>query len=178
VLHINPFDQPNVQEAKDNTNKVLDAYARAGKLPDVAQADDDALRALLSDKGPPHYVAVLGYVLESSEFDAAVTELRELLRAKTGCSVTFGYGPRFQHSTGQYHKGGPKTGLFLQLVGADEEDVEIPDVGYTFGTLKNAAATGDLQTLREHGLPAERVRLEGDPVAALRALTQKLEELL
>jgi transaldolase / glucose-6-phosphate isomerase len=121
---------------------------------------------------------VLGYVLESSEFDAAVTELRELLRAKTGCAVTFGYGPRFQHSTGQYHKGGPKTGLFLQLVGADEEDVEIPDVGYTFGTLKNAAATGDLQTLREHGLPAERVRLEGDPVEALERLTAKIKEML
>jgi transaldolase/glucose-6-phosphate isomerase len=178
VLDINPFDQPNVQEAKDNTNKVLDAYARDEKLPDVADADDDALRALLSDKGPPHYVAVLGYVPESPEFDAAVAELRELLRAKTGCAVTFGYGPRFQHSTGQYHKGGPKTGVFLQLVGADEEDVEIPEAGYTFGTLKNAAAAGDLQTLRDHGLPAERVRLEGDPVAALRALTQKLEELL
>ncbi|MFL5905653.1 MAG: bifunctional transaldolase/phosoglucose isomerase [Solirubrobacteraceae bacterium] len=178
VLDINPFDQPNVQEAKDNTNKVLEAYARDGKLPDVAEADDDALRALLSDKGPPHYVAVLGYVPESPEFDAAVTELRELLRGKTGCAVTFGYGPRFQHSTGQYHKGGPKTGVVLQLVGADGEDVEIPEAGYTFGTLKNAAATGDLQTLRDHGLPAERVRLEGDPVAALRALTQKLEELL
>ncbi|MFL5875768.1 MAG: bifunctional transaldolase/phosoglucose isomerase [Solirubrobacteraceae bacterium] len=178
VLDINPFDQPNVQEAKDNTNKVLEAYARDRKLPDVAEADDDALRALLSDKGPPHYVAVLGYVPESPEFDAAVTELRELLRGKTGCAVTFGYGPRFQHSTGQYHKGGPKTGVFLQLVGADGEDVEIPEAGYTFGTLKNAAATGDLQTLRDHGLPAERVRLEGDPVAALRALTQKLEELL
>jgi transaldolase / glucose-6-phosphate isomerase len=178
VLDINPFDQPNVQEAKDNTNNVLEAYARDGKLPEVAEADDDALRALLSDKRPPHYVAVLGYVPESPELDAAVTELRELLRARTGCAVTFGYGPRFQHSTGQYHKGGPKTGVFLQLVGADAEDVEIPEVGYTFGTLKNAAATGDLQTLRDHGLPAERVRLEGDPVAALRALTQKLEELL
>src|SRR3954453_16081779 len=178
VLDINPFDQPNVQEAKDNTNKVLEAYARDGKLPDVAEAGDDALRALLSDKGPPHYVAVLGYVPESPGFDAAVSELRELLRAKTGCAVTFGYGPRFQHSTGQYNKGGPKTGVFLQLVGADAEDVEITELGYTFGTLKNAAATGDLQTLRDHGLPAERVRLEGDPVAALRALTQKLEELL
>jgi transaldolase / glucose-6-phosphate isomerase len=178
VLDINPFDQPNVQEAKDNTNGVLEAYARDRKLPDVADADDDALRGLLSDKAPPHYIAVLGYVPESPEFDAAVTALRELLRAKTGCAVTFGYGPRFQHSTGQYHKGGPKTGVFLQLVGADAEDVEIPEVGYTFGTLKNAAATGDLQTLRDHGLPAKRVRLEGDPVAALRALTQKLEELL
>src|SRR3954451_1951553 len=178
VLDINPFDQPNVQEAKNNTNGVLEAYARDGKLPDVADADDDALRGLLSDKAPPHYVAVLGYVPESPEFGAAVTALRELLWAETGCARTFGYGPRFQRSTGQYHKGGPKPCVFLQLVEADAEDVEIPELGYTFGTLKNAAATGDLQTLRDHGLPAERVRLEGDPVAALRALTQKLEELL
>jgi transaldolase / glucose-6-phosphate isomerase len=178
ALDINPFDQPNVQEAKDNTNKVLEAFARDGKLPDVADAGDDDLRALLSGKAPPNYVAVLGYVQESPEFDAAVGELRELVRAKTGCAVTFGYGPRFQHSTGQYHKGGPKTGVFLQLVHDAGEDVEIPEAGYTFGTLKNAAATGDLQTLRDHGLPAERVRLDGDPVAALRTLTQKLEELL
>jgi glucose-6-phosphate isomerase len=178
ALEINPFDQPNVQEAKDNTNKVLAAYAEAGKLPDVAEADDDALRALLVGKAPPHYIAVLGYLQESAAFDAAVADLRELLRAKTGCATTFGYGPRFQHSTGQYHKGGPKTGVFLQLVHDADEDVEIPGAGYTFGTLKNAAATGDLQTLRDHGLPAERVRLAEDPVEALRALTAKLEELL
>jgi glucose-6-phosphate isomerase len=178
VLDINPFDQPNVQEAKDNTNKVLAYYAESGTLPDIAEAGDDALRALLAAKTPPHYVAVLGYLQESDAFDAAVAELRDLLRAKTGCATTFGYGPRFQHSTGQYHKGGPKTGVFLQLVHDGDEDVEIPGAGYTFGTLKNAAATGDLQTLREHGLPAERVRLTGDPVKALRALTAKLEETL
>jgi transaldolase/glucose-6-phosphate isomerase len=178
VLDINPFDQPNVQEAKDNTNKVLASYSESGKLPDIAEADDDALRALLASKTPPHYLAVLGYLQESDAFDAAVGELRDLLRAKTGCATTFGYGPRFQHSTGQYHKGGPKTGVFLQLVHDGDEDVEIPGAGYTFGTLKNAAATGDLQTLREHGLPAERVRLREDPVQALRALTARLEELL
>ena len=178
VLEINPFDQPNVQEAKDNTNRVLKAYAESGALPDVAEADDDTLRALLSDKAPPHYVAVLGYLQESEAFDAAVADLRDVLRRKTGCATTFGYGPRFQHSTGQYHKGGPTTGVFLQLVHDGDEDVDVPGAGYTFGTLKNAAATGDLQTLRNHGLPAERVRLEGDPAEALRALTAKLEELL
>ena len=178
VLEINPFDQPNVQEAKDNTDKVLASYAQTGKLPDIAEADDDALRALLSGKAPPNYIAVLGYLQESAAFDDAVSDLRDLLRAKTRCATTFGYGPRFQHSTGQYHKGGPKTGVFLQLLHDGDEDAEIPGTGYTFGTLKNAAATGDLQTLGDHGLPAERVRLEGDPVAALRALTAKLEELL
>jgi transaldolase/glucose-6-phosphate isomerase len=178
VLEINPFDQPNVQEAKDNTSKVLERYAEAGRLPEVDEADDDALRALLGGKAPPHYVAVLGYVQESEELDAAADELRALLRARTRCATTFGYGPRFQHSTGQYHKGGPKTGVFLQLVHDGDEDVDIPGAGYTFGTLKNAAATGDLQTLRDHGLPAERVRLQGDPVAALRTLTAKLEELV
>jgi transaldolase / glucose-6-phosphate isomerase len=178
VLDINPFDQPNVQEAKDNTNEVLASYAHSGKLPDIADADDDALRALLAAKAPPRYVAVVGYLREADAFDAAMAELRDLLRAKTGCATTFGYGPRFQHSTGQYHKGGPKTGVFLQLIHDGDEDVEIPGAGYTFGTLKNAAAAGDLQTLRDHGLPAERVRLTGDPVQALRALTAKLEELL
>jgi transaldolase / glucose-6-phosphate isomerase len=178
ALEINPFDQPNVQEAKDNTNKVLEDYRANGRLPEIAEADDDALRALLAGKAPPHYVAVLGYVQESPELTAATADLREVLRAKTRCATTFGYGPRFQHSTGQYHKGGPKTGVFLQLVHDGEEDVEIPGAGYTFGTLKNAAATGDLQTLRAHGLPAERVRLRGEPVAAVRALTAKLEEIL
>jgi transaldolase / glucose-6-phosphate isomerase len=178
VLNINPFDQPNVQEAKDNTSKVLASYAETGKLPGIPEADDDALRALLAGKAPPHYIAVVGYLQESEAFDAAVGDLRKLLRAKTGCATTFGYGPRFQHSTGQYHKGGPKTGVFLQLIHDGDEDVEIPGAGYTFGILKDAAATGDLQTLREHGLPAERVHLAGDPVQALRALTAKLEELL
>jgi glucose-6-phosphate isomerase/transaldolase/glucose-6-phosphate isomerase len=178
VLEINPFDQPNVQEAKDNTNKVLDEYKANGRLPEIAEAGDDQLRALLNGKAPPHYVAVLGYLQPSEAFDAAVTELREALRAITGCAVTFGYGPRFQHSTGQYHKGGPKTGVFLQLVHDGGEDVEIPEAGYSFGTLKNAAATGDLQTLRGHGLPAERVRLEGDPAQALRELTRRIEEVV
>jgi transaldolase/glucose-6-phosphate isomerase len=177
VLGVNAFDQPNVQEAKDNTNKVLDEYKANGKLPDVQEADDAAVAKLLDGAAPPHYVAVLGYLEPSARFDQAVAELRAAIRAKTGATTTFGYGPRFQHSTGQMHKGGPKTGIFLQLAHDGPEDVEIPGAGYTFGTLKNAAAIGDVNTLHDHGLPAERVRLEGDSVEALDALTAKIKEL-
>jgi transaldolase / glucose-6-phosphate isomerase len=122
-------------------------------------------------------VAVLGYLAPSDAFDAAVARLREVLRAKTGAAVTFGYGPRFQHSTGQMHKGGPPVGRFLQLVHDAGDDLDIPGEAYSFRTLKHAAATGDLQTLRDHGLAAERVTLEGDPVEALDALTARIESL-
>ena len=163
VLGINPFDQPNVQEAKDNTNRVL----AEGALPDVEPGD---VGELLSGAAPPNYVAIMGYVTPSAEFDAAVAELRATIRARTGCTTTFGYGPRFLHSTGQIHKGGPPTGLFLQLIHDGDEDVEIPEAGYSFGHLKNAQAVGDLLTLRDHGLPAVQVRLEGDPADAVRRL--------
>jgi transaldolase/glucose-6-phosphate isomerase len=176
-LGINPFDQPNVQEAKDNTSKVLEGYSAEGKLPDVADADDEALGALLSDAGPPHYIAIMAYVAPSVRFDQEVAKLRAAIREKTKAAVTFGYGPRFLHSTGQLHKGGPPNGVFLQIVNDGDEDVEIPGAGYTFGTLKNAQAVGDLQTLRDHGLPAERVRLDGDPVVAVRALIDKIKDL-
>ena len=121
---------------------------------------------LLDGAAPPHYVAIMGYVQPSDEFDAAVTEMRVELRERTSCATTFGYGPRFLHSTGQFHKGGPPTGRFLQLIHDGDEDVEIPDAGYSFRHLKNAQAVGDLQTLRDHGLPAVQVRLEGDPAAS------------
>jgi transaldolase/glucose-6-phosphate isomerase len=173
VLGINPFDQPNVQEAKDNTKKVLEA----DEPPTVEDAGDDELRQLLGKAEPPHYVAVMGYVKPSEEFDEAVAELRATIRDASKATTTFGYGPRFLHSTGQFHKGGPPTGLFLQLVHDGEEDVEIPGAAYSFKTLKNAQATGDLLTLREHGLPAERVRLEGDPVQALKDLTKRIREM-
>jgi transaldolase/glucose-6-phosphate isomerase len=174
ALGINPFDQPNVQEAKDNTDKVL----AAAEPPVVEAADDDALRALLRKAAPPHYFAILAYVQPTPEFDAAIDELRSAIRDATTTTTTFGYGPRFQHSTGQYHKGGPKTGLFLQLIHDADEDVAVPDAGFGFDELKNAAATGDVLTLRDHGLPTARVRLGGDHVAALRELTAKIEAML
>jgi transaldolase/glucose-6-phosphate isomerase len=163
VLGINPFDQPNVQEAKDNTGKLLEQ----GELPEVDAGD---LTELLDGAEPPHYVAIMGYVKPSAEFDAAIAELRQAIRDRTKATTTFGYGPRFLHSTGQMHKGGPKTGLFVQLVSEGDEDAEIPEAGYTFGHLKKAQAIGDLQTLRDHGLPAVQVRLEGDLPEAVRKL--------
>ena len=183
-LQINPFDQPNVQQAKDATNRVLSEYEAQHELPEIAEADDAALRALLWDASPPSYVAIMGYLQPSPEFDAAAAELRETIRAAGRSSIgrattTFGYGPRFLHSTGQFHKGGPKTGRFLQLIHDGPEDVEIPGKSFTFTTLKNAQAIGDLETLRALELPAERVRLHGDdPARALRALTAKIKEML
>ncbi len=178
ALGINPFDQPNVQEAKDNTTKVLEDYTKEGKLPDLPEADDDALRELLGRAEPPRYVAIMGWLKPASAVDEAVARLRASIRYRTKATTTFGYGPRFLHSTGQLHKGGPSTGLFLQLVHDPGEDVDIPGAGYGFATLEEAQAAGDLLTLRDHGLPAERVRLEGDPVQAIDALRERVERLL
>ena len=174
ALEINPFDQPNVQEAKDNTRRVLDARS----TPLVSSAGDGELRTLLADARPPHYVAILGYVPPSAGVEEAVAELRVAIRSLTGAATTFGYGPRYLHSTGQLHKGGPPTGRFLQLVSSAERDAEIPGAGYSFGTLVAAQATGDLETLRSHGRPAERVDLEGDPAQAIRALTERITAIL
>ena len=131
-----------------------------------------------TDAGPPHYVAIMGYVPPSAAFDEAVSELRAVIREVTGPATTFGYGPRFLHSTGQLHKGGPPTGRFLQFVNDPERDAEIPGADYSFGKLIAAQAAGDLQTLRGHGLPAERVKLEGDAASAVRNLSERITELL
>jgi transaldolase/glucose-6-phosphate isomerase len=183
-LQINPFDQPNVQQAKDATKRVLAEYETEHALSEAPEADDAALGSLLGDAAPPDYVAIMGYVQPSPAFDAAVADLRTVIRRGAAgrggrATTTFGYGPRFLHSTGQFHKGGPKTGRFLQLLHDGPQDVDIPGAPYTFTTLKNAEAIGDFNTLRELGLPAERVRLQGeDPVGALRVLTKRIEEAL
>jgi transaldolase/glucose-6-phosphate isomerase len=178
-LGINPFDQPNVQQAKDATKRVLAEYAAEHELPEQPSADDAALSSLIGPAASPSYVAIMGYAQPSGDFDAAIAELRVAIRAVGKATTTFGYGPRFLHSTGQFHKGGPRTGRFLQLLHDGPEDVDIPGAGYTFTTLKSAEAIGDFETLRELGLPAERVRLNGDDAArALRELTNRIEEAL
>jgi glucose-6-phosphate isomerase len=157
ALGINPFDQPNVQEAKDNTNRVL-----AEGSPEL---DDGSLSGLVDALAPPNYVAIMGYLPYDDAIDAAVSRLRARLIERHGVATTWGYGPRFLHSTGQYHKGGPPTGRFLQLVHDDDTDAAIPGESYGFRELVAAQADGDLQTLRAHGLEAVRVRLPAGDLA-------------
>jgi hypothetical protein len=177
-LHINPFDQPNVQEAKDATNEVL-RQIEAGQPPaPPTDADTQQLADLLLCASPPSYVALMGYMQPSAGVDAAVVKLRATIMTATKATTTFGYGPRFLHSTGQFHKGGPPTGRFLQLLHDSGSDVPVPGKAYTFTALEHAQADGDLQTLRAHGLPAARITLRGeDPVAALEALCAQIDQI-
>jgi transaldolase / glucose-6-phosphate isomerase len=177
-LAINPFDQPNVQEAKDATNAVL-REIEAGQPPaPPADADAQQLADLLLGASPPSYVALMGYMQPSTGVDAAVAKLRATIMTATKATTTFGYGPRFLHSTGQLHKGGPPTGRFLQLLHDSGPDVPVPGKAYTFSTLEHAQADGDLQTLRAHRLPAARITLQGeDPVAALHALRDQIDQI-
>jgi transaldolase/glucose-6-phosphate isomerase len=178
VLEINPFDQPNVQEAKDNTARVLDEYAKQGRLPEAEDADDAKLNALLDQLEPGKYFAIMGFLNPDEAFEQEICNLRSAICDLKRVATTFGWGPRFLHSTGQFHKGGPPTGVFLQLIHDGDADAEVPEAGYSFTTLKNAQAIGDLETLRAHALPAERVRLDGDRVDAVRRLSKKIEEML
>jgi transaldolase/glucose-6-phosphate isomerase len=178
ALGINPFDQPDVQVAKDTTGRILDAIAAGGDPPAPEPADDAALRALLSAE-PPAYLAILAFFAPSEAADEAVAELRAAIRDATAATTTFGYGPRYLHSTGQLHKGGPDEGRFLVLVHDGPDDVEIPGRPFGFRALKNAQAAGDLETLRSRGRTAEFLRLEGDDLAgAVRGLTAQIKEML
>jgi hypothetical protein len=164
ALSINPFDQPNVQSAKDKTNEVLEKGAGP-----IEPADDAALAKLL-DSAPPSYLALQVYAAPSAEIDAAMSKLREQLVREHGYATTFGYGPRYLHSTGQLHKGGPPTGRFLQIVSTGHKDIDIPGQKFSFEKLKRAQADGDLLTLRAAGLPAERLILDGDLGAVLKQI--------
>jgi transaldolase/glucose-6-phosphate isomerase len=158
VLGINPFDQPDVQEAKDNTRRVLSEGA--------PQVQDGDVGELLAGLQSPRYLAVLGYLPYSEEVDAAIGRLRAAVVERHGVATTFGYGPRYLHSTGQLHKGGPATGAFLLLTDDSSEDAEIPGESYGFRRLVGAQADGDLETLRAHGLDAVRLRLPAEGAAA------------
>jgi transaldolase/glucose-6-phosphate isomerase len=187
VLEINPFDQPNVQEAKDLTKELIDAYVRDGGFPpDEPDATDGALAvhgsgadsvaaavaALLDEAEPGRYLATLAYVPESDAADSALRDLRLAVRDARRCATTTGYGPRYLHSTGQLHKGGTPSGVFLQVTCDAGEQVEIPDAGYDFGALVRAQAAGDLQALRGKRRPALRVHISGDVADGLGQLVE------
>ena len=156
VLGINPFDQPNVQEAKDRTLDVLSGHGR-GLTPDMAAGDMAAVENLLAEARPPEYVAIQAFIDPAREGELA--PLVKRARA-TGCAVTVGLGPRYLHSTGQLHKGGPPTGRFVQVVDDPGDELPIPGREFGFRRLIHAQAEGDLAALAERGRPIVRVRLE------------------
>jgi len=154
LMEINPFDQPNVQEAKDRTSAIL----TSGAEPDLEPRGD--LEQLLAGAGPGNYAAILGFVDPTAENDAKLAALAERVRTATACVVTRGFGPRYLHSTGQLHKGGKPIGLFLQVLDDLGEELAIPGREFGFRRLIGAQAAGDLAALEEHGRPVIRVRLE------------------
>ncbi|HEY0079779.1 MAG TPA: bifunctional transaldolase/phosoglucose isomerase [Pyrinomonadaceae bacterium] len=192
-LGINPFDQPNVQESKDITRELLEAFARDGRLTEqtplvsdgalAVYADEqtrgtlstsssvaDALRAHLTRARPGDYIALLCYIEETPEHEATLQEIRTQLRDATRSAVTTGYGPRFLHSTGQLHKGGPDSGLFIQLTASDAADYPVPGETYTFSILKRAQALGDFRALSAHKRRALSLDLGADASKGLKLL--------
>ena len=186
VLGIDPFDQPNVEEAKVNTRAVLGAMESgtaagadeaAFRVTDAA-ALGAALKAHLRKLKPNGYASIQAYVAQTPARDEALAEIRTLLRDATKRATTVGYGPRFLHSTGQLHKGGAPIGWFLQFVSEHPEDRGIPGQAYTFGQLIDAQAIGDAQTIGAHDLPILRINLGQDPDAGLAAFARALGSAL
>lgn len=193
ILGINAFDQPNVQESKDNTDRLLDLVRKNGRLPEEAPALVDGglglygerveataagtLGRFFSQARPGDYVALTAYLTETPETDRALQAFRALIRGRTRLATTLGYGPRYLHSTGQYHKGGPNTGLFIQITADDREDAQVPGSPYSFGVFKRAQALGDLEALRRHGRRVLRIHM-GDAGEGLRHLGDALRTAL
>jgi glucose-6-phosphate isomerase len=188
-LGINPFDQPNVQESKDATRTLLQFFSVNGALPEQTRivseegltifADEkmrsvlpvtsvaDALRVHLASVRPGDYVALLNYIEETPLAEQTIERIRSYLRDATHCATTAGYGPRFLHSTGQLHKGGPDTGVFIQITAPDKHEIPVPGENYSFSILKQAQALGDFQALSSRGRRAIRVDLGSDSEGGL-----------
>jgi hypothetical protein len=195
-LGINPFDQPNVQESKDATKALLEKYKNDGQLPEqkaaakdgqltvyasgapAAESVEEVLRTHCAQIKPDDYFALLAYLEETPEHTAALQEIRVTVREATKVATTMGYGPRFLHSTGQLHKGGPDSGVFIQVTAPDKVDFPIPGEPYTFSVLKDAQALGDFQSLLAHGRRAIRVDLGSDVASGLQSLQRVLADVL
>jgi len=154
ILGINPFDQPDVQAAKDKTAQIL----ASGDDPLVEP--QGSMEELFAQAQPGDYVAILAFVNPTVEAEAKLAALAERARQATGCVVTHGFGPRYLHSTGQLHKGGPPTGLYLQVVDDTGDELPIPGKQFGFGKLIRAQAAGDFASLQERGRRVARIRLE------------------
>ncbi|MGQ9631789.1 MAG: bifunctional transaldolase/phosoglucose isomerase [bacterium] len=201
LMRLNPFDEPNVQESKDNTKSLLSQFISSGKLPEGEPAvregnvslycdprtlseiggSGGTLRSLLSAhlrrSRPGDYIALMAYLHRSAEAQDALGRIRLRLRDSLRSATMLGYGPRFLHSTGQLHKGG-SGGLFIQITSDVGEDVPIPGEPYTFGILERAQALGDLASLQSKGRCVVRLHLTGDVFKGLEALDKLFEDAL
>jgi transaldolase / glucose-6-phosphate isomerase len=179
VLGIDPFDQPDVQESKDSLQRLLGEYEKEGRLPEAgavsAAEAGPAVAELLGKAKKNGYVAALAFTGRSRASETALSQIRTRVRDATRLATTAGYGPRYLHSTGQLHKAGPPTGIFLQVVQEDGRDAEVPGEPYTFSTLKQAQALADLQSLESRGYPVLRVNLGRSVAAGWKALAESVE---
>jgi hypothetical protein len=194
ILGINAFDQPNVQESKDNTNRLLAVVRAKGRLPEeksslvkrplqlyfkeTGTTVPATLKQFLAQARPGDYLALMAYITENPANQRALLDIRRLLQDHLHLATTLGYGPRFLHSTGQFHKGGPNTGLFLQLTAEDARDIPIPGAPYTFGVFKRAQALGDLEALQKHKRRVGHIDLGPETTLGLAAFRKALETAL
>jgi len=196
LLGVNPFDEPDVTRAKENTAALLAAWKKSKKLPEwPADAEENGL-LLMANLGkkvagfgpglgahfaqaqPGDYLAIQAYLAPTADTWSRLQELRTLLRDRLKIATTVSFGPRCLHSTGQLHKGGRANGLFVQITGEDKEDMAIPGMGYGFSTFKAAQALGDLQALREAGRRVVRVHLTGKQTQGVEQLVQVVQKIL
>ena len=205
ILKINPFNQPDVEASKIVTRQLTEAYEKSGKLPEEAPLFDDGtiklftdernatnlnklvgtdrsltgfLRAHLSQFNPGDYMALLGYIEMNSAHEESLQAMRHAVRDRKHVAACLGFGPRFLHSTGQAYKGGPNTGVFLQITCDDANDLPVPGQKYTFGTVKAAQARGDFQVLADRKRRALRVHLPKDVKAGLESLSRAIKNAL
>ncbi|HEX9780180.1 MAG TPA: hypothetical protein VGB20_03100 [bacterium] len=196
LLGVNPFDEPDVNATKLHTSGVLSRYERDGRLespaPLLAHGDlavygtgasgatslAGLLGSFLRQIRSGDYLALLSFLPQTASVSAAVRSLADRLGSRLGVAAFVQTGPRYLHSTGQLHKGGPEAGVFLELTGDDPSDLPIPGARYSFGVLKQAQAFGDFEALRQRGRRLLRVHLSGDPDAALARLARALEDAL
>ncbi len=186
-LKVDPFNQPNVTEAKERTGALLSTWSD-GKVPKFKAAYENELLSVysssnahslggqLSDflKNEGHYFAIMAYLARG--IDSGAASLREIVAIKTGRGTTFGWGPRFLHSTGQFHKGGQHNGVFLQITGENSSDLNIPNQSFSFHTLLMAQALGDGQALADRKFPLMRVHLK-DRKKGLALLLEELKKI-
>jgi transaldolase/glucose-6-phosphate isomerase len=204
VMGINPFNQPDVEASKIATRKLTDEYERSGTLPAetpffegegvklFADAPNSAalqgaarektlagyLKTHLDRLGAGDYLALLAYVHMNKVHEDALQVLRHRVRDRKHVATCLGFGPRFLHSTGQAYKGGPASGVFLQVTCDDAQDVAVPGQKYTFGVVKAAQARGDFAVLSERGRRALRVHLGQDVAAGLKSLGAAIDKAL